>query len=124
MTKEDLIFELKKRCSFWLNNKTISKKHALECLLGILEKEEFQSSLPSDIEEAADAHIRRVANADREWTTQDIAEAFKAGAGCVAGQGVVLSLSIDELSCEAYSACVEQGMTSEDDVIVQIRKKQ
>lgn len=53
MTREELIFELKKRCSFWLNNKTISKKHALECLRGILEKEEFQSSLPSNLDEAA-----------------------------------------------------------------------
>lgn len=89
MTKEDLIFELKKRCSFWLNNKTISKKHALECLLGILENEESQPSLPSDLDEAADAYIRMVADAGREWTTQDIAEAFKAGSELMAGQGCI-----------------------------------
>ena len=53
MTREELIIELKKRCSFWLNNKTISKKHALECLCGILEKEEFQSSIPSNLDETA-----------------------------------------------------------------------
>lgn len=58
MTIKDLIFELKKRCSFWLNNKTISKKHALECLLGILENEEFQLSLPSVIDEAAEEYGR------------------------------------------------------------------
>ena len=85
MTKEDLIFELKKRCSFWLNNKTISKKHALENLLGILENEESQPSIPYN-DEAADAYIRRVADAGWEWTTQDIAEAFKAGAELIAGQ--------------------------------------
>lgn len=91
MTKEDLIFELKKRCSFWLNNKTISKKHALENLLGILENEESQPSIPSNLEEAADTYIRSVAYAAGhpgwDWTTQDIAEAFKAGAEWMAGQG-------------------------------------
>ena len=51
-------------------------------------------------------------------------DAFKAGAEWMAGQGVILNLSIDELSCGAYNACVEQGLTSKDDVIVQIRKKQ
>ena len=48
--------------------------------------------------------------------------AFIAGAQWMAGQGVILNLSIDEFSCGAYNACVEQGLTSEDDVIVQIRK--
>lgn len=100
MTKEDLIFELKKRCSFWLNNKTISKKHALENLLGILENEESQPSIPSNLDEAADTYIRCVANADREWTTQDIAEAFKAGAEWTAGLGLVFSPSIAELRCD------------------------
>lgn len=51
-----------------------------------------------------------------------LAEAFIAGAKWMAGQGVILNLSIDEFSCGAYNACVEQGLTSEDDVIVQIRK--
>lgn len=48
--------------------------------------------------------------------------AFKAGAEWMAGQGVILNLSIDEFSCGAYNACVEQGLTSEDDVIIQVRK--
>ena len=51
-----------------------------------------------------------------------LAETFIAGAQWMAGQGVLLNLSIDEFSCGAYNACVEQGLTSEDDVIVQIRK--
>ena len=129
MTREDLIFELKKRCSFWLNNKTISKKHALECLLGILENEESKPSLPSNLDEAADKYAKENCEnyVDEEDGVTYIEEAlrntFKAGANWMAGQGVTLNLSIDEFSCGAYNACVEQGLTSEDEVIVQIRKK-
>ena len=39
-----------------------------------------EERVPNDLEEAADNHIREVADAGWEWTTQDIAEAFKAGA--------------------------------------------
>lgn len=102
MTREELIIELKKRCSFWLNNKTISKKHALECLCGILEKEEFQSSLPSNIDEAARkayppmsriSEPHGVISADnKSHYLGDVNEenrvAFKTGAEWMAGQGL------------------------------------
>lgn len=51
-----------------------------------------QPSLPSNIDEAADTHIRRVAytagHPGWDWETQDIADAFKAGAEWMAEQGV------------------------------------
>lgn len=91
MTREELIFELKKRCSFWLNNKTISKKHALECLCGILEKEEFQSSLPSNLDEAAKKIAYDVCKQLPNGTEKDnivyyAILAAKAGADLMAGQ--------------------------------------
>lgn len=92
MTREELIFELKKRCSFWLNNKTISKKHALECLCGILEKEESQSFLPSNLDEAAEEFTRSEYSSPCAFGGENIEEwvsrIFKAGAKWMAGQGV------------------------------------
>ena len=49
--------------------------------------------------------------------------AFKAGAKWMAEQGVTFEASIDELSCGYYNLCVQSGLTSEDDTIVQIRKR-
>jgi len=52
--------------------------------------DEVQSSLPSNLEDAADNHIRKVAytagHPGWDWTTQDIADAFKAGAKWMAEQ--------------------------------------
>ena len=80
-----------------------------------------QPSLPSNLDDAAFnyAELCKYDDADKLLCV----EHFKAGAEWMAGQGVILNLSIDEFSCGAYNACVEQGLTSEDDVIVQIRKK-
>lgn len=93
-----------------------------------------QPSLPSNLDEAAEEY------AYNNWEDNDYhtgaseglpfnaightEKCFKAGAEWMARQGVILNLSIDEFSCGAYNACVEQGLTSEDDVIVQIRKKE
>lgn len=80
-------------------------------------------SLPSNIDEAAEEYSENIL-ANNEDLQDAIEDAFKEGAKWMARQGVTLSLSIDELSCGAYNSCVEQGLTSEDDVIIQIRKKQ
>lgn len=96
---------------------------ALDCILS-------QPSLPSDLDEAAKKIVIQLhpsmeysAVLGDRLTIGELTKLVKAGAEWMAGQGVVLRLSIDELSCGAYNACVEQGLTSEDDVIVQIRKK-
>lgn len=49
-----------------------------------------QPSLPSNIDEAADTHIRRVASRHPgwDWETQDIADAFIAGVKWIEEQGV------------------------------------
>ena len=47
----------------------------------------------------------------------------KAGAKWAMEQGVIANVSIDEFSCGLYNLCVQCGLTSEDGVIVQIRKK-
>ena len=39
-----------------------------------------EKPVSEDLEEAADDHIRKVADAAGDWTTQDIANAFIAGA--------------------------------------------
>lgn len=82
-----------------------------------------QPSLPSNIDEAAEEYSENIL-ANNEDLQDAIEDAFKEGAKWMARQGVTLNLSIDELSCGAYNSCVEQGLTSEDDVIIQIRKKQ
>lgn len=100
--------------------------HAIELVVDILES---QPSLPSNLDEAAEEYARIECDnyVDEEDNVCYIEEAmrntFKAGAKWMAGQGVTLNLSIDEFSCGAYNACVEQGLTSEDEVVVQIRKK-
>ena len=50
--------------------------------------------------------------------------AFKAGAKWMAEQGVIAEVTIDEFSPELYNKCVDAGLTSEDKVIVQIRRKE
>ena len=79
------------------------------------------SSLPSNLDEAAKEYADSMGlkGFDKVRTISD----FKAGTEWMAKQGVTLNISIDELSCEAYNACVEQGLTSKDEVVVQIRKK-
>ena len=122
MTKEDLIFELKKRCFFWLNNKTISKKHALECLLGILESEESKPSLPSDLDTAAEKYSENIL-ANNEDLQDAIEDAFKAGAEWMAGQGYtqegIARPDDDEIWVNIKNTDIKDG----DKVIVQIRKK-
>ena len=93
----------------------------LESFIDSLQQE--QPSLPSDIDKAAEEYSENIL-ANNEDLQDAIEDAFKEGAKWMARQGVTLNLSIDELSCGAYNSCVEQGLTSEDDVIIQIRKKQ
>lgn len=132
MNKEDLIFELKKRCSFWLNNKTISKKHALECLLGILENEETQPSLPSDIDEAAEKAYKeydvKTAVKPKEHPVGFLFfDGFKVGAEWMAGQGVsmlgrigIYGVDVESITKELREA----GFNLGEEIILQIRKKQ
>lgn len=94
---------------------------AVEKVIASLQQE--QPSLPSDIDEAAEEYSENIL-ANNEDLQDAIEDAFKEGAKWMARQGVTLNLSIDELSCGAYNSCVEQGLTSEDDVIIQVRKKQ
>ena len=101
-----------------------------------LEKEllfEDNHSLPSNLDEAAEESMPEekgflkidiYGGSEAVYSREQMLAMFKTGAKWMTGQGVILNLSIDELSCGAYNACVEQGLTSEDDVIVQIRKKQ
>ena len=93
----------------------------LESFIDSLQQE--QPSLPSNIDEAAEKYSENIL-ANNEDLQDAIEDAFKEGAKWMARQGVTLNLSIDELSCGAYNSCVEQGLTSEDDVIIQVRKKQ
>lgn len=76
MTKEEAIEHLKLIRLNSVMTGAESFKEALDLAIVSLS----QPSLPSDLDEAADAYIRRVADAGCDWTTQDIAEAFKAGA--------------------------------------------
>ena len=83
-----------------------------------------KSEIPVEAGEALDLNGDCYETDDINWPERcGFIRGFKAGAEWMAGQGVILNLSIDELSCGAYNACVEQGLTSEDDVIFQIRKK-
>ena len=97
---------------------------ALEEVEGFIDSlQQEQPSLPSDIDKAAEEYSENIL-ANNEDLQDAIEDAFKDGAEWMARQGVTLNLSIDELSCGSYNSCVEQGLTSEDDVIIQIRKKQ
>ena len=80
-------------------------------------------SLPANLDEAAEKYSENIL-ANNEDLQDAIEDAFKDGAEWMARQGVTLNLPIDELSCGAYISCVEQGLTSDDDVIIQVRKKQ
>ena len=93
----------------------------LESFIDSLQQE--HPSLPSNIDEAAEKYSENIL-ANNEDLQDAIEDAFKEGAKWMARQGVTLNLSIDELSCGAYNSRVEQGLTSKDDVIIQIRKKQ
>lgn len=136
MTKEDLIFELKKRCSFWLNNKTISKKHALECLFGILENEESRPSLPSNLDEAAHSYAWKKQENHIDFDGDEYLDygprydAFKAGAEWMAGQGETVAGIVtkvgDKLDVETTEYLIPEESEFErgDEVVIQIRKKQ
>ena len=105
MTIKDLIFELKKRCSFWLNNKTISKKHALECLFGILESVESLFSLPSDLDEAAEEYIDRFCfDCDIIGESRSL-DAFKAGAEWMAERD---KEKIEQAFFSGYDECEDR----------------
>lgn len=125
MTKEEAIENIKLiRFNAAITNAN-SFKEALDMAIEALS----QPSLPSNLDEAAEEYARIECDnyVDEEDNVCYIEEAmrntFKASAKWMAGQGVTLNLSIDEFSCGAYNACVEQGLTSEDEVVVQIRKK-
>ena len=99
-------------------------KNALDAVEKVIDSlQQEQPSLPSDIDKAAEEYSENIL-ANNEDLQDAIEDAFKEGAKWMARQGVTLNLSIDELSCGAYNSCVEQGLTSEDDVIIQVRKKQ
>ena len=84
--------------------------------------DELMPSIPSDLDEAAGEYLDGHKPLSR-YNWGDLMDAFKAGAEWMAGQGVTsTNVSIDELPVELYQKCVEVGMTSEDKVIVQIRK--
>lgn len=83
MTKEEAIENIK----LIRFNAAITNANSFKEALDMAIKALSQPSLPSDLDDAADAYIRCVANAGCDWTTQDIAEAFKAGAELMAGQG-------------------------------------
>lgn len=108
------------RYDAFLNGKLSICEELLGCITSLQQE---QPSLPSDIDKAAEEYSENIL-ANNEDLQDAIEDAFKEGAKWMARQGVTLNLSIDELSCGAYNSCVEQGLTSEDDVIVQIRKKQ
>lgn len=122
---EKLIAEIRKLCS----ERCISEsddyyEYAKSEIIDIITSlQQEQPSLPSNIDEAAEKYSENIL-ANNEDLQDAIEDAFKEGAKWMARQGVTLNLSIDELSCGAYNSCVEQGLTSEDDVIIQIRKKQ
>lgn len=97
--------------------------------------EQYIDSLPEQpvegLEEAADAHIRRVADAAGhpgwDWETQDIAEAFKAGAEWMAQQGEVLTTeTVDELCYDCHNRLpelIEKTSLSADDRVELIVRK-
>jgi len=117
MTREEAIETIKDIC---LTTEQLTRiEKALECLLS-------QPPLPSNLDEAAEDSwaVYEYRESPRGLYSTCYVDGFKAGVEWMAGQGVTLNLSIDELSCGAYNACVEQGLTSEDDVVIQIRKKQ
>lgn len=88
-------------------------------------KEQEQPESPSNLDEAAENSwaVYEYRESPRGLYSTCYLDGFKDGAEWMAVQGVTLNISIDELGCGAYNACVEQGLTSKDDVIVQIRKK-
>lgn len=129
MTKEEAIENIK----LIRFNAAITNANSFKEALDMAIKALSQPSLPSDLEEAADAHIRRVANAGRDWTTQDIAEAFKAGAEWTAGLGVNADFWVCKLRGRAWLTPIDEKRFMQDvfgnfavgdKVIVQIRKKQ
>ena len=154
MTREeikDLLKFIIRKCDLVINNENYTAdEYAQDKIEDIAEMchrvldgqfgEIIEPSIPSNIDEAAIPESEMVEwmeygpHTNYPWcgipdAIKITAEHFfalgkQAGAEWMAGQGVILNLSIDELSCGAYNACVEQGLTSEDDVIFQIRKKQ
>lgn len=122
---EKLIAEIRKLCSeSCISESDDYYEYAKSEIIDIITSlQQEQPSLPSNIDEAAEKYSENIL-ANNEDLQDAIEDAFKEGAKWMARQGVTLNLSIDELSCGAYNSCVEQGLTSEDDVIIQIRKKQ
>ena len=122
---EKLIAEIRKLCSeSCISESDDYYEYAKSEIIDIITSlQQEPPSLPSDIDKAAEEYSENIL-ANNEDLQDAIEDAFKEGAKWMARQGVTLNLSIDELSCGAYNSCVEQGLTSEDDVIIQIRKKQ
>lgn len=97
-------------------------------------RQRAEESVPKDLEEAADSHIRKVADTAGhpgwDWTTQDIAEAFIAGAKWQEEQmmkdGNVI-LAEEEFDAEkeksmerGYNLCKEQMMKEAVDTVVSL----
>ena len=122
---EKLIAEIRKLCSeSCISESDDYYEYAKSEIIDIITSlQQEHPSLPSDIDKAAEEYSENIL-ANNEDLQDAIEDAFKEGAKWMARQGVTLNLSIDELSCGAYNSCVEQGLTSEDDVIIQVRKKQ
>ena len=138
MTIEKLLLKIRERIATLSHNASQMceeyEGYRLACmdvsdLLDEIAKELSQPSLPSDIDEAAEAHRRKVFCGDPDYS-QLLRDTFKAGAEWMAGQGV----SYDCECIEALQRAVGDKMNAQfsfkytglkggDKVVVQIRKK-
>lgn len=90
-----------------------------------------QSSLPSNLDEAAEKYSENIL-ANNEDLQDAIEDAFKAGAGWMAGQGETIEVEVKEdaggypyiPSIELYDYDKDEPLSKPgDEVVVQIRKK-
>lgn len=89
--------------------------------------DEFKpSSLPSNLDEAADAYSENIL-ANGEDMFDAIADGFRAGAEWMAGQGVtkeaVIGMATEEISINVFQQTLDElDLCPGDKVVVQIRK--
>lgn len=101
-----------------------------KCLLSEIDSlnVEEQPSLPSDLDEAAEAHRRKVYCGDLEMC-RFVREVFKAGAEWMAGQGVISEGKVFTSALTSYvktpgiEKLLKEAFPKDTEVIVQIRKK-
>lgn len=96
-------------------------------LIGLFKGEKMQPSLPSDLEEAADAYSENIL-ANGEDMFDAIADGFRAGAEWMARQGLTKDGHVsvyDNGRLRVYTTILdkEDGIKFGDKVVVQIRKK-